>query len=385
MNIDQKKWVASVGWKTIRQGDSPASAQLVFLFGGNDAVSNKELFAQVRSWYPDSHIVSTSTAGEIAQTEVSDDALVLTAIQFDDTPLHFSQAYIEDASQSEEIGKQLARDLPKEGLTHVMIFSDGLFVNGTPLVTGLLSELPKEVSVTGGLAGDGPRFTITHVGLDAPAEPKHLVCVGFYGPRIKIGYGSLGGWDVFGVERVITKSSGNILYELDGKPALSIYKDYLGELAKNLPASGLLFPLNLQVASDAGVHVNVARTILGVNEEDQSMTFAGDMPVGSKAQFMKANFDRVIDGAAGAAGMSTELFGEEAVELAILVSCVGRKLVLKDRVEEETEAVLEKLGSQVAMTGFYSYGEICPTAPTERQCQLHNQTMTITTFREVTS
>ena len=383
MNIEQKKWVESDGWKTMREGNFSAPPQLVFLFGGNSAVQDQTLFDEVRSWYPGAHIVSASTAGEIAQTEVSEDALVSTAIYFENTTLQFTRAHISSAEQSEEVGKQLVRDLPKEGLVHVMIFSDGLFVNGTPLVKGLLSELPKEVSVTGGLAGDGARFQETRVGLDAPAETQNLVCVGFYGPHIKIGYGSLGGWDVFGVPRTITKSNGNVLYELDGKPALALYKEYLGDLAKDLPASGLLFPLNLQIVSDAGVRVDVARTILSVDEEKQTMTFAGDMPEGVVAQFMKANFDRVIDGAAGAASMSTEILGENQVELALLVSCIGRKLVLKDRIEEETEAVLEKLGAQVTMMGFYSYGEICPTTPTERQCQLHNQTMTITTFREV--
>ncbi|MEK7164685.1 MAG: FIST C-terminal domain-containing protein, partial [Patescibacteria group bacterium] len=172
-------------------------------------------------------------------------------------------------------------------------------------------------------------------------------------------------------------------FELDDKPALSLYKEYLGDLAKDLPGSGLLFPLSLKVKTDAGTEVEVVRTILAVDEVAQSITFAGDMPQGVVARFMKANFDRLVDGASGAASMSLESLGSGQAELAILISCVGRKLVLKERVEDEIEAVQEKIGTQAAITGFYSYGEICPTAPTERQCQLHNQTMTITTFREV--
>ena len=382
MKIEQKKWTAEAGWKTLSAGDFSVDPDLVLLFGGNAALKDAKIFDEIRSWYPKSHIVSASTAGEIVGAEVSDDSLALTAVKFDKTELKFVEADIDNAEQSEEIGKKLARSLPSENLTHVMIFSDGLFVNGTPLVKGLLSVLPKNVSVTGGLAGDGARFKETLVGLDGVAVSKKLVCIGFYGSSIKVGYGSLGGWDSFGVSRTITKSKGNVLYELDGAPALSLYKEYLGELAKDLPASGLLFPLNLNIKNDDGTEVEVVRTILAVDEKEQSMTFAGDMPEGTVARFMKANFDRIIDGASGAANMSLESLGDKKAELSILVSCVGRKLVLKDRVEEEVEAVREKIGPQSATIGFYSYGEICPTAPTERQCQLHNQTMTITTFRE---
>ncbi|MDP3962696.1 MAG: FIST N-terminal domain-containing protein [bacterium] len=382
MKIEQKKWTAENGWKTLSEGNFNEVPELVLVFGGSNALKDKKLFDEIRSWYPQARIISASTAGEIIQTEVSDDTMVLSAIKFEKTKLEFSESGITNPDESEEIGKKLAQGLPKEGLVHVMILSDGLFVNGTLLVKGILSELPKEVSVTGGLAGDGVRFKETLVGYDSPAEPKKLVCIGFYGPSIKVGYGSLGGWDSFGVSRTITKSKGNILYELDGEPALALYKEYLGDLAKELPASGLLFPLNLHIKTGEGKEVEVVRTILGVDEAAQSMTFAGDMPEGVVAKFMKANFDRLIDGASGAANMSIEALGSGKAELAILVSCIGRKLVLKDRIEEEIEAVKEKIGAQASTIGFYSYGEICPTAPTERQCQLHNQTMTITTFRE---
>ena len=382
MKIEQKKWTNENGWKTFSSGSFTEPPERVLVFGGNAPLKDTALFEEIRSWYPESHIISASTAGEIIQTEVSDDTLVLTAMKFEKTTVLFAEASIARAEESEAVGKTLAHALPKEGLVHVMIFSDGLFVNGTTLVKGLLSELPKDVSVTGGLVGDGARFKETLVGLDTPPEQKKLVCVGFYGPHIKIGYGSLGGWDSFGVSRTITKANGNVLYELDDKPALTLYKEYLGELAKDLPASGLLFPLSLKIKTDMGEEVEVVRTILAVDEKAQSMTFAGDMPEGVVARFMKANFDRLVDGASGAAGMSIESLGEGKAELAILVSCIGRKLVLKERIEEEIEAVRAKVGPQAAIVGFYSYGEISPTTPTERQCQLHNQTMTITTFRE---
>jgi hypothetical protein len=214
--------------------------------------------------------------------------------------------------------------------------------------------------------------------LDSLPAVGRVAAIGFYGSRLKVGYGSLGGWDPFGPERLITRSSGNILYELDGQPALPLYKKYLGEHAAGLPATGLLFPLSVRTTHEQG---EVVRTILAIDEAQQSMTFAGDMPKGAYARLMKANFDRLIDGAHGAAKTSYESIGSSSADLAILISCVGRKLVLKQRTEEEIEAVRQVLGDRTVLAGFYSYGEICPSAP-NANCALHNQTMTITTFSE---
>jgi hypothetical protein len=383
MKVSQKKWLAETGWQDVRNDLGEESPQLVLVFGGRTTLADASHFDDIKGMYPEAHILCASTAGEIIGQEVLDDSLAMTAVCFEKTKLEFAQIDIQEAAQSSDVGKQLAGKIPHEGLTHVMVFSDGLKVNGTALVQGLGSVLPAEVSVTGGLVGDGPDFKTTLVGLDEAPHDGKVVVVGFYGSSLKIGYGSLGGWDAFGPERVITKSKDNVLYELDGKGALALYKEYLGEdLANELPASGLLFPLSLSVKGANDQEVQVVRTLLSVNEAEQSMTFAGDMPEGVTAQLMKANFERLIDGAGKAASMSLSALAEAKPELAILISCVGRKLVLKERTVEEVEAVALMLGDQAALAGFYSYGEICPTAATEKQCQLHNQTMTITAFRE---
>ena len=214
---------------------------------------------------------------------------------------------------------------------------------------------------------------------DEEPEQGSIVALGLYGDRLRVGYGSLGGWDSFGPERLITRSRGNVLYELDGTSALQLYKTYLGEHAQGLPATALLFPLSLRTQENTEP---VVRTILSVDEDEQSMTFAGDLPQGGYARLMKANFDRLIDGATGAARTSAAAIGSASpADLAILISCVGRKLVLKQRIEEEVESVREVLGEHPALAGFYSYGEISPFTPGAR-CELHNQTMTITTFSE---
>jgi hypothetical protein len=235
----------------------------------------------------------------------------------------------------------------------------------------------QKILITGGLAGDGSNFQSTLIGLDAQPESGMIAGIGFYGNKLKVGHGSLGGWDMFGLEKTVTKSDSNVLYEIENKNALEIYKKYLGPEAQTLPGSALLFPLAITLP---GSNEQVVRTILSINEDEGSMTFAGDIPEGSQVRFMKANFDKIINAAAGAALQSyTE--NNHPPKLALLISCVGRKLILQARVDEEVEAIDEIFNNKTFLTGFYSYGEISPIL-SGSDCQLHNQTMTITTFDE---
>lgn len=302
----------------------------------------------------------------------------MTTISFESIRIQGSRVELSQTIDSYRAGQLLAQSLETNGLRHVIVLSDGIHVNGSDLVRGLTEVLPSEVSITGGLAGDGERFEETLVCWDSHPQNKTVAAVGLYGDKLRIGYASQGGWDPFGPERIITKAKGNILYELDGKSALDLYKLYLGKQAAGLPATGLLFPLSLR-AKDS--QTSLVRTILSVNEEEQSMTFAGDVPEGSYARLMKANFDRLIDGAIGAATKSYDAIGSFSPELAILISCVGRKMILKQRTEEEIEGVRDILGEKTVMTGFYSYGELSPFNQ-GGACELHNQTMTITVLSE---
>ena len=388
MKIEQRKWTPSLGWVPQSAASVAKSSQLVLVFGATAVLRRPELAASIRSDYPAAHIFGCSTAGEICGTQVSDDSLVVTAVHFEHTRLRSVQVDLAQTPDSFGAGEWAARKLPasvldestgiEEALAHVLVLSDGLKVNGSDFVAGMIKHLPEGITVTGGLAGDGARFAETLVFRgDTPAADS-IATLGLYGSRLKVGFGSLGGWDSFGPERMITKSKANVLYELDGQSALGLYKQYLGEHAKGLPATGLLFPLS--VRSEAG-DTPVVRTILSVDEATQSLTFAGDVPEGACARLMKANFDRLIDGATGAAKTSCLALDAGTTELAILISCVGRKLVLKQRIEEEVEAVRDVLGPGAALAGFYSYGEISPFTPGAR-CELHNQTMTITALSE---
>jgi len=378
MRVEQKRWTQAKGWEGEKPGGLGESAQLVMLFGSTSILKEQKRLDEIKKVYPQAHLFGCSTAGEIYGTQVTDDSLVLTAASFEHTQLEGAQIKITEVGNSFQAGERLAQSLDKKGLSHVLVLSDGLKINGSDLVKGLTKHLPEKVNVTGGLSGDGGRFEETLVLLDGPPQRDTIAVLGIYGNRIKVGYGSFGGWDSFGPDRLITKSKENVLYELEGRSALELYKNYLGEHAQGLPATGLLFPLNLRTEEG---ETGVVRTILAVSEEEQSMTFAGDVPEGAYVHLMKANFDRLIDGAVEAAKTSYQAIGSSSPDLAILISCVGRKMVLKQRIEEEVEGVRDVLGDRTVLTGFYSYGEISPSMPGS-PCKLHNQTMTITTLRE---
>jgi hypothetical protein len=378
MRTAQRVWIPDGGWNAPLNTGLNDQAQLVLVFGTRSCFATEGPLADLQRAFPRAAVVGCSTAGEICDVRILDNSLVATIVELDHATLRIADTILSDAAESHAAGCRLAKEILAPDLVHVLVLSDGLKVNGSELVKGLASVLPAGVAVTGGLSADGADFKETLVYLRGSAASGRVVAIGMYGRKLRVGYGSLGGWDQFGPERRVTKSCGNILYQLDGESALALYKRYLGEYAAGLPATGLRFPLSVRSSPDA---TPVVRTILAVNEETQSMTFAGDVPEGMYARLMRANFDRLVEGATGAAESgSVGLQGTNA-ELAILISCVGRKLILQQRTEEEVEAVRAVLGPRPALAGFYSYGEISPFTPNSK-CELHNQTMTITLFSE---
>ncbi len=380
MKIEQRLWSPAKGWERKTQEELPNGNNLVLAFGSRYKLEQEDVINELLGFYPNSDVIINSTSGEILENNVTDDTIVVTAIHFEKTKHKIVQAQISNAKDTYQKGKELATKLLNDDLKHVFIISDGGLVNGSELAKAFNESLPKEITTTGGLAGDAARFEKTLVGYNTQPTSGNIIAVGLYGDAIQVGYGSVGGWDTFGAKRKVTKSINNVLYELDGKSALELYKLYLGDKAKELPGSALLFPLSITTEDETKPLV---RTILSIDEETQSMTFAGDIPEGATAQLMKANFDKLIDGAYEAAESGKEAIDQKGrqAQLAILISCVGRKLVLDQRVDEEIESVIEIIGDNVPITGFYSYGELSPFAGFH-SCRLHNQTMTITLLGE---
>ena len=379
MHIETLSFRADKGWSTYPLPLLDSTRTLVVVFGASSFLDTPAPILDLVAAYPNSHFLGCSTSGEILGDDIHDDTLVVAIAEFRESELATADAIVSSPAGSQAAGQSIARALKRDDLRAVLVLSDGLGVNGSELVRGLNSVLPPSVVVTGGLAGDGPRFQRTWVLSQGRPTQGVISAVGFYGSSLHVGHGSRGGWDRFGPERVVTRSTGNVLFELDGKPALELYKTYLGERAAGLPATALLFPLALRTSADDSKIL--VRTILSVDEATQSMTFAGDIPQGSLAQLMRANFERLIEGA-GDAAHRTATAGDptQGEVLAIAVSCVGRRLILGQRAEEEVAATVDALPRGAQQVGFYSYGEISPF--TTGHCDLHNQTMTLTTISE---
>lgn len=324
---------------------------------------------------PDTVIIACSTAGQILGARVDPAPMVMSVTSFARSRV-VSAFATEDGHGSHAmgaaIGKELVAQAKGEPLAGVMLLGGGLETNGSALVDGLAANLPPGTPLSGGLAGDGPRFAKTWVYLDGAQAQDCVGAFAVVGQSVSFSHGSQGGWDGFGPVRTITGSAGNVLYELDGQPALSLYKQYLGDRAEDLPGSALLFPLTVFSPDGAS---SLVRTILSVDEDDQSMTFAGDVPQGWSARLMWTNVESLMEGASEAASDAAQ----SDTGLAVAVSCVGRRLVLGQRTDEELECVVDVIGEDTPLIGFYSYGEITPVGGL---CQLHNQTMTVTTIRE---
>lgn len=355
------------------------SYSLVIVFADRAQMKDPSLVRELKEKFPAARVVIGSTAGEIIRDSRQLGSAVAAALQFDHTAVKTVCRNISDSADSYELGKQLASDLPSEGLKYVYVLSDGSLVNGSQLILGINEGLPKDVLVTGGMAGDGDRFQATLTGLDEDVREGNVILVGLYGERILVGYGTRGGWLYLGPDRTITSSAGNLLYEIDGQPALDLYKKYLGSFADELPGSALLFPLAL--LNDQDEDAPLVRTILSIDEANKSMIFAGDVPTGARVRLMRAGLEELVKaaGEVGAEAMSPQL---KDPAFALVMNCVGRRLVLGHRAEEELESIRTGIKKEVPTIGFYSYGEFSPMHKPGMACNLHNQTVVLTIFEE---
>ena len=356
--------------------------QVVFAFADCNFFEDPGFAKKLKAEFPNAHVIGCSTAGEINNNGITSGSLALTATAFKNPKIKFASAASKGLADSESMGHRLAESLAAPDLTAIFILAQGVNVNGSSMIQGMQKKIGDKVIITGGLAGDSGRFTKTFVMLDENVMNEGCVAIGFYGDAVKVSFGSVGGWQAFGPSRKVTRVESNILYEIDGTPALTVYKNYLGEFAKDLPGSALHFPLS--VLENGEDKSDLIRTILGIDEKNGSLILAGDVPQDGNVRLMHAQTADLMKGAGQAADQAGKgmVSGEAENSMAILVSCVGRKLVVgEEDIEEEVEVVRASLKG-APVTGFYSNGEICPSSGVITDCRLHNQTMTITVFRD---
>lgn len=350
---------------------------LAILFSSNDII-NEDLLKKIKNQFPNAEIIGCSTSGEIGDS-VEDDSISVLAMKFESTKIKCATVEISDMAASRKAGSELAGKLAADDLKGVFVLSPGLNVNGSKFTVGLKDVFKDDISISGGLAGDGLNFSKTTTIYNDKVYSNHAVGVGFYGDNVEIRSDARGGWKPFGPLRRVTKAEDNILYELDGKPALALYKEYLGDKASDLPSSGLLYPFAIMDDEDAEDSVGLIRTILDINEETGSLVLAGDMEVGQRVCLMNASTEQLVEGAEKAAENLGDVSDSDGILLC--VSCVGRKILMGDDTEEELDSIRDIVGEHFPIAGFYSYGEICHYERT-KQAELHNQTMTITFITE---
>jgi hypothetical protein len=381
MLVEASHWSARSGWKR-ENGAVGAKADLVLYFGDRDLLRDGEAFEELRAAYPLAHVVGGSTGATILGKTLDHQSAVAVALRFARTRVGVAATVVADKPSSRAAGEALARALVAPDLAAVFALADGMTVNGSLLTAGLKDVLGDACPLSGGMTGDAGEYTQALVGADTAPTSNVAVAIGLYGSSVRVSYGRGCGWDAFGPRRRITRADGNVLYELDGRPAFELYERYLGDEFGNGVPAGVLFPLLLSHPDRP--ERSFVRAALGLDQSTAAMTLAGNVPEGWMARLMRGSLDRLSLAAAGAAremcaGMPSGVDGDR---LAIIVSCTGRMLLMGQRTIDEVDFATREIPPDVRCFGFYSYGEIAPTAAPEH-AELHNQTMTITGLAEV--
>jgi hypothetical protein len=369
----EQRWA---GLQDLRK--NPSDYQLLMVFGERNLLTLPDILPQLSVLFPDAKIVSASTAGEVYNSKLHEETVICIAIHFEKTTFELATGNIRDFSNSFELGNFTTNQLAKENLRYIMVLSDGNVINGDDLIAGINSSVDNNVEITGFMAGDGDRFEKTLTGVATTLDTGNVTLLGLYGNQIHVTSGIKGGWSMFGPERTVTKSNKNEVFEIDGESALDLYKRYLGKFAEELPSSALFFPIALIGTEE---EEPIVRTILRVNEEKKSMIFAGNITEGAVIRLMRTNTDQVISMAGEAANHATKKENNQAA-LALIFNCIGRKLILASRANDELNSIRKCLPPTTTTAGLYSYGEFSKLGHSQRKCALHNQTVVVTLITE---
>ncbi|WP_432510477.1 FIST signal transduction protein [Kineococcus sp. SYSU DK001] len=382
------RWTAADGWAgELPDLDGPATLVLVLLAPETDL--SLVPLAEVSAAYPTSLVTGCSTAGVADGATLLDDGLLLLVCAFERTRLLLRSAP-QTAARSHAVGRALAGGLHADAaaagtdLRAVLVICDGMDVVGNAFAEGV-SLGAAGATVFGGMSalmpGPGGTIRAPWTVLDGALHQGVAVAVGLCGDHVTLTCGTGGGWDELGPPRTATRSSGAELFEIDGQPALDLYRRYLGVEAEGLPGSGLRFPLLLRRRGEQ--RSALVRSVRSFDEETRAIGLTGDVPEGSVVQLLHQNSEAMVDAAQDAARAATAgagpAHGADGA-LALVVSCLGRRLALGARVEDELESVTAELGAGTAVAGFYGYGELAPTSA--RSCDLHNQTVTVGVISE---
>jgi len=340
---------------------------LIQVFTGICYVSYiNNLINDIKSVLPDAKIIGSTTDGEILDAKVSEKKTVISISVFEKTKiLTFSTDIKKNSTQT---ANSLINQLKEyEGLKLLITFADGINTNGQEYVEAF-ENYDKSLIIAGGLAGDNAEFKNTYVFTQDGIKENGAVAAGFYNKNLIVHSNYDFGWESIGKTLTITDSKENIVYTINDIPAAKVYEKYLGtDIYKRLPATGIEFPLIIKRNS-----IDVARAVLAKNDDD-SLTFAGNIDKGEQVQFGFGNVQEIIN---NRLNIAYEIL-QKPCESIFIYSCMARKYLL----DSSTSIELHPLSQITSTSGFFTYGEIFHNTKTQKN-DLLNQTLTTISISE---
>lgn len=362
----------------------PHPPDIIWAFGAIK-FDQEQLLAGIGSVAPGVTVIGCSTDGEIATTGLGLDSLVTLAVASD--TIRFHTAQVEQVSaDSYAAGAALGEKFKNLDCSYIQIFTEGIKANADEILLGMKASLGNDISVAGGASGDGGVFKQTFQYHNESVLTDSIVAVAFEGDfEFSTGVGC--GWFPVGIAKKVTKATGNVVYELDGQPALQVYEKYLGRHASKLPAVGVEYPLGLLAPTSEPDDSDtfVCRATMGVDHQAGSITFAGDIPEGVWVKMTMGYESDIIQAATEAARTAMDkLLGrnpEIKPKIVFIYSCMARKIVLGSKTQNEIAAVQNIVGDTIPIIGFYTYGEFAPAGESNAS-YFHNETVTLSIIGE---
>ena len=357
--------------KNMADGFQPTLA-VVFMANENERTAVTELLSQKGI-----QIFGASTGDNFTDGEIESHTIVLLLLDID--PAYFQLA-IKGADEgtikeiAEQIGKTALMKFKKPAF---LVVSGGLAVDGDEIIAGIESACGKGTTIFGGLAADFLRMQRTYVFNNDRLCDYGLLALILDEEKISLSGMAVGGWKPMGMDRIITKSVGNVVYTIDNEPALDFVSRYAGlkDLDTN-NALNFLISSNFQLQLKREDKHPVMRTPMQANPQDRSIVFAGSLPEGSKVKLCLLPGFEVIEAALNE--FNNYKKDQPEPDALILFSCAGRQLTLGPYVSEEIDGIKNIWNAPLA--GFFCYGEIGRVV--SGQHEFHNMTCSLATLKE---
>jgi hypothetical protein len=262
-----------------------------------------------------------------------------------------------DGRSPRELGRALGAQLAPFSPRLLLLFPDVLTVNATQLLRGVQEVFGSEFPIIGGAPADSGAFQRTHLLCGRTLQTSGVVALALRGP-LHISTAARSGYLPISIARTATRvEAGNVLLELDGRPALDVYREFLGPRAGEMPAVSVEFPLGIvQEGREAAPALTSA--IFKVDEARRALILGGDIPAGGQLRILSAARTEVLAGAKAATELACR--GLPNPDVALLFNCMSRKVSLGPRYKDEYAGALSLLPAELPKVGFYTFGELSP-------------------------